>query len=59
MCVPLWSFLFRQTINISIPDHKTVGDLKTMVADELNDPNRLETGISRRSAPVIFVTGQT
>ncbi|KAL8446020.1 hypothetical protein Emag_004872 [Eimeria magna] len=40
VCVPLWSYLCRQTIHISIPDHMTVGDLKKRIAEELDDPNR-------------------
>ncbi|KAL8438114.1 hypothetical protein ACSSS7_000479 [Eimeria intestinalis] len=40
VCVPLWSYLCRQTINICIPDHMRVGDLKKRIAEELDDPNR-------------------
>ncbi|OEH76658.1 uncharacterized protein LOC34623089 [Cyclospora cayetanensis] len=40
VCVPLWSFLCRQTINIKISDYKSVRDLKELIADELNDPDR-------------------
>ncbi|KAL8424594.1 hypothetical protein Efla_003710 [Eimeria flavescens] len=39
-CVPLWAYFCRQTILIDIPDHRTVGDLKKRVAEELNDPQR-------------------
>ncbi|CDI74608.1 ubiquitin, putative [Eimeria praecox] len=40
VCVPIWSFLCRQTIKITIGDHETVGDLKTKIAEDLDDPNR-------------------
>ncbi|KAL8271305.1 hypothetical protein Esti_004744 [Eimeria stiedai] len=40
VCVPLWSYLCRQTINVTIPDYMTVGDLKKRIAAELDDPNR-------------------
>ena len=40
VCIPVWSFLCRQTIKITIGDHETVGDLRTKIAEELDDPNR-------------------
>ncbi|CDJ49384.1 ubiquitin, putative [Eimeria brunetti] len=40
VCVPIWSFLCRQTIKITIGDHETVGDLKRMIAEDLDDPSR-------------------
>ncbi|CDJ30131.1 ubiquitin, putative [Eimeria mitis] len=40
VCIPIWSFLCRQTIKITIGDHETVGDLKRRIAEELDDPNR-------------------
>ncbi|CDJ43026.1 ubiquitin, putative [Eimeria tenella] len=40
VCIPIWSFLCRQTINVTIASHETVGDLKQRVAEELDDPDR-------------------